>query len=194
MKGIGKGVFDNMPEVQEGSILISEPFLKDPNFDRTVIIMVKHNDEGSLGFVLNRPLDLTLGEVANDFESMSNALFVGGPVQQNSLHFLHKGSVEISESTLVSPGLYWGGSFDDLKWKMKSGEIKNEDIRFFLGYSGWDSGQLADEISGKSWIVANLGDDSIFDIAPQNLWRHILEHMGGEFKVVSNYPEDPRLN
>ncbi len=194
MEKLDKGIFDNMPEVKAGSILISEPFLNDPNFDRTVIIICKHNEEGSLGFVLNRKANLTLGEVTQEFEGHENELFIGGPVQQNSLHFLHKGTVEISESSLVSPGLYWGGSFEDLKLKMLSRDIEEGKIRFFLGYSGWDAGQLDGEIESRSWIVANLGDDSIFDIHPEKLWRRILEHMGGRYKIVSNFPEDPRLN
>ena len=183
-----------MPNVGKGSVLISEPFLKDPNFERTVIIICKHNQEGSLGFVLNRPVELTLKDVSEELLGLDNSLFVGGPVQQNTLHFLHKGLVEIEDSQKVSPGLYWGGSFEELKWKLENAEIKDEDVRFFLGYSGWDEGQLQSEIDQKSWIVANLGDDSIFDIEPEVLWRRVLKHMGGKFKVVSNYPHDPRLN
>ncbi len=191
---IDNEIFENMPNVGKGSVLISEPFLKDPNFERTVIIICKHNLEGSLGFVLNRPVELTLKDVSEELLGLDNSLFVGGPVQQNTLHFLHKGLVEIEDSQKVSPGLYWGGSFEELKWKLENAEIKDEDVRFFLGYSGWDEGQLQSEIDQKSWIVANLGDDSIFDIKPEVLWRRVLKHMGGKFKVVSNYPHDPRLN
>jgi putative transcriptional regulator len=194
MENLDRQMFENMPEVKTGSVLISEPFLKDPNFDRTVIIICKHSEEGSLGFVLNRPVELKLEEITEDFGGMDGDIFIGGPVQRNSLHFLHKGIVDIGDSQQVAPGLFWGGSFEDLKWKIKSGEISREDIRFFLGYSGWDKGQLDEEIDHKSWFVANLGDDSIFDIDPERLWRKILKHMGGKFKIVSNYPHDPRLN
>jgi len=194
MDNLEQKMFDNMPDVKTGSVLISEPFLRDPNFDRTVIIICKHNEEGSLGFVLNKPLELKLDEVAKDFGENESDLFSGGPVQGNTLHFLHKGLVDIEDSLEVAPGLFWGGSFDDLKWKIRSGEILIEDVRFFLGYSGWDIGQLDEEIKHRSWFVANLEDDSIFDIDPGTLWKKILEHMGGKFKMVSNYPQDPSLN
>ena len=187
-------MFENMPEVKAGSLLISEPFLRDPNFDRTVILICKHNEEGSLGFVLNKQLELNLKEISKDFGDIGADIFSGGPVQVNTLHFLHNGIADIEDSQELAPGLFWGGSFEDLKWKIKSGEISREEVRFFLGYSGWDLGQLDEEIKHRSWFVANLGDDSIFEIDPGKLWKKVLEHMGGKFKMVSNYPQDPSLN
>lgn len=183
-----------MPEVRRGSVLISEPFLKDPNFDRTVVLICEHNDDGTFGLVLNRPVDVTLGEVLEELEGIPKELLIGGPVQQNTLHFIHKLGDEIVDSIELVNGIYWGGDFEQLKTKMTSEDIDLDKIKFFIGYSGWDSGQLEMEIKEKSWFVADLGDNSIFEADSTNMWKRVLEIMGGELKWLANSPSDPRLN
>ncbi|MEQ8358176.1 MAG: YqgE/AlgH family protein [Cytophagales bacterium] len=184
----------NMPEVKKGSILISEPFLKDPNFDRSVILICEHNENGTFGLVLNRPIEVKLGEVLEDLEGNAKELLIGGPVQQNTLHFIHKLGNEIIDSIELANGIYWGGDFEQLKIKIISDSIDLDKIKFFIGYSGWDAGQLDREIEEKSWFVADLGDNSIFEADSTNMWKRVLEIMGGELKWLANSPSDPRLN
>ena len=192
---IEQDLFENMPPVRVGSVLISEPFLKDPNFDRTVVLICKHGEEGTFGLVLNRPVDLKLGDISEDFKSVKNKVYVGGPVQQNTLHFLHRlNEDDFQDTTKICEGLYWGGSFESLKMGLIQGKLAPENIRFYLGYSGWDAGQLDEEIDQRSWFVADLKDSSFFNVGPEYLWRHVLAQMGGGYRMVSNYPHDPRLN
>ncbi len=178
-----------------GNLLISEPFLQDENFVRSVILLCEHNEEGSFGLVINKPSILRLGELVEELEFLDKEVYVGGPVEQNTLHFIYFGEKQLEGSLCLGGDLWWGGDFDSLLEKLKIGLIEPENIRFFLGYSGWGSGQLLDELSEDTWIVCQekLILDNL-DLTPEELWRYLLKNMGGEFKVIANYPLDPRLN
>ncbi len=181
--------------VDKGVLLISEPFLPDPNFERTVVLICDHNDQGSVGFVLNRYADIKLADVVDEFAGVEASLFVGGPVEQNTMHFLHKISHELEGCLPLSEGVAWGGDFEKLKFLVNTKQVNLLEVRFFLGYSGWAPGQLEKEIEENSWIVYK--PDSlmeIWDMEVNDLWRKILKKMGGKFKMMSNYPIDPRLN
>ncbi|MDN5204912.1 YqgE/AlgH family protein [Fulvivirgaceae bacterium BMA10] len=180
---------------KKGDLLISEPFLPDPNFERTVILMCEHNEEGSFGFVLNRPSVMQFDEVVEGIEDFKATLYVGGPVEQNTLHFIHRAGDIIEGGVEISEGLYWGGNFENLKILIETKQIPADDFKFFIGYSGWGSGQLVEELKANSWIIRqNATPKEIFDENPENLWREVLKDMGGKFRMFSNYPSDPRLN
>ena len=180
---------------KKGDLLISEPFLPDPNFERTVILLCEHNDEGSFGFVLNKLSMLKFSDVIQEVGEFQKPLYVGGPVQQDTLHFVHRVGNTLEGSVPVNDELYWGGNFEQVKVMINSDSIKEYDYKFFIGYSGWGEGQLMDEINAKSWIVCpSANANQVFDTDPSNLWREILKSMGGKYKVFSNYPTDPRLN
>lgn len=179
--------------VTNGSLLIAEPFLGDTNFKRSVVLVCEHSAEGTFGLVLNQTTNLTLSDVLDDTYA-ELPLFTGGPVQQNTLHFVHRRPDLIDDSVEVMDGLYWSGDFDQVKQAVNLGTLKNEDIRFFIGYSGWSEGQLAGELEAKSWIVARTDTAFLFDTPADQFWRGILKRMGGEFKAIANYPVDPRLN
>jgi len=181
--------------LDKGVILISEPFLPDPNFERTVVLLCDHNEQGSVGFVLNRYADIQLPDVVEEFVGTEAKLYLGGPVEQNTMHFLHKIQHELEGSLELSEGIAWGGDFEKLKFLVNTKQIDLDDVRFFIGYSGWAPGQLQKEIEENSWIVYkpdNLLE--IWDMNTEDLWRRILQKMGGKFKMMSNYPIDPRLN
>ncbi len=180
---------------KNGDLLISEPFLPDPNFERTVILICEHNDEGSFGFVLNKPSLMKFDDVLDDVSNFGETLYVGGPVQQDTMHFIHRVGTLIDGAVEINDGLYWGGSFECLKILIENKKIDPKDFKFFLGYSGWGSGQLSDELKANSWIISPQATaDQIFDYNPEMLWRDVLREMGGQFKMFSNYPNDPRLN
>ena len=177
-----------------GRFLISEPFMYDQNFQRTVVLLVEHGEGGSLGFVMNRIVETNIDEIVNDLPPMKSPVFMGGPVEQSTLHYVHRCGNLLPNSREVAEGLYWGGSFETLKNKILQEEIQNEDILFFVGYSGWAPGQLDQEMERKSWIVAPEDLNFVFREDYTDLWRLILQSMGTKYKVIANYPVDPRLN
>jgi len=186
--------FNNNLKPEKGSFLVSEPFLPDPNFERTVVLLCEHNEEGSFGFVLNKVSTVMLEDIIEDINDFQHPVYVGGPVQQDTLHFIHKadyleGGVEIAD------GLYWGGNFEQLLILIDSKEINPYDFRFFVGYSGWSPGQLEDELKANSWIVAHHATkELVFKNGNETLWKTVLEKLGGRFSLYSKYPTDPRLN
>ncbi|MCL6258078.1 YqgE/AlgH family protein [Aquiflexum sp. TKW24L] len=178
-----------------GQLLISEPFLQDENFVRSVILICENNEKGSFGLVLNKLSILKISELVEDLFFLDLDVYVGGPVEQNTLHFVYSGEQAISGSIQLGDDLWWGGDFEALILKLKSGELNNDNIRFFIGYSGWTEGQLDEELEEKTWIVCEkIETDHIFNDSPVELWRNILKNMGGEFQLLANYPIDPRLN
>jgi putative transcriptional regulator len=181
--------------VSKGDLLISEPYLPDPNFERTVILICEHNEEGSIGFVLNKPSILKLEDVMDEVQGFETTLYTGGPVQQNTLHFIHKTKDIFSDYRTLKEGLYWGGNFDELLSFINIRKINPGDFRFFIGYSGWSPDQLETEIKENSWIIyKNATPEQVFGLSPDSLWRSVLKSMGGEYRAISNYPIDPRLN
>lgn len=183
----------NTPSITNGSLLIAEPFLGDSNFERSVVLVCEHNQEGTFGLVLNQSTNLTLSDVLDDLYA-DIPLFIGGPVQQNTLHFIHRRPDLIDESMEIRPGLFWSGNFEQIKQAVNLGTLTERDARFFIGYSGWSEGQLDEELAEKAWIVTSTDADFLFDTPADGFWRGVLKRMGGEYKVMSNYPVDPRLN
>ncbi len=187
--------FKNIERPQKGDLLLSEPLLPDHNFDRTVILLCEHNEEGSFGFVLNKLSILKVDEVLQEINSFDTSLYVGGPVEQNTLHFIHDIENLRGSGQEIMDQLYWGGSFDTLVGMLQERKIDKNKIRFFVGYSGWTEEQLQQEIDQNTWIVARgVHPSYIFNTPPEKLWKEILEKMGGRFKVYANYPSDPKLN
>ncbi|MGB0979977.1 MAG: YqgE/AlgH family protein [Croceimicrobium sp.] len=177
-----------------GRILIAEPLLGDPNFDRTVVLLADHNAEGTVGFVLNRPVDLDFDELVLDFPSFDAAIFEGGPVQEDNLFFLHSKGELIPGSEEIMNGVYWGGDLEILKEMIALEMVAPGDIKFFLGYSGWSTGQLNDELASKSWLVAESHSDLIFNTEIESLWSTIMKQLGGDYALWHNAPMDPSLN
>ena len=180
---------------KKGCLLISEPFLPDPNFQRTVILLCDYNPEGAFGFVLNRPSEVQLNEIIEIGDLFDKKVFVGGPVQHDTLHFLHTASDYLSGGTEVYDGLYWGGDFEQLTGLIDTGQAYSNDFRFFVGYSGWGPQQLDMEIEENSWILSPPVDSSKLLTTPSDeLWKLVLKELGGRFEMYSKYPSDPRLN
>jgi len=179
---------------EKGCVLLSEPFLSDPFFKRTVILLCEHNEEGSFGFVLNNYIDVSLEEVIDQFPKWENVISIGGPVKNGNLFYLHSLGDLIPNSAKVMEGLYFGGDFDAVKASMISGEITEKQIRFFIGYSGWSAQQLEEEIKQQSWYITHVSSKVIMNTGDKDLWKSIMKKFGPKGKMIANLPEDPELN
>ncbi|MBK5277707.1 MAG: YqgE/AlgH family protein [Bacteroidia bacterium] len=186
--------YSNRVKPRKGCILVSEPYLPDPNFERTIILLCEHNAEGSFGFVLNKPSHAKIEDVMESIRNFDAQVYVGGPVQQDTLHYLHRVHT-LEDAVEVGDGIYWGGNFEQLNLMLLSKQLEETELKFFLGYSGWSQGQLEEELNANSWIVSdNVDEKLIFETNPEMMWQKALKAMGGRFSVYSNYPVDPRLN
>ena len=183
-----------MIEPASGILLISDPFLKDPNFMRTVVFLCDHQDQGSFGFVLNRKYENTIDELIPELEGHKIPLFYGGPVQMDTIHFLHQYSEEIPGGQEVMKGIFWGGDFDKVVDMIKNNEIDENKIRFFIGYSGWSDGQLKNELDEKSWLTVKATRKLVFHHDYKELWKDSLKQLGGDYEIMINFPIDPQLN
>lgn len=183
-----------MEILQPGTILIADPFLKDPNFLRTTVFLCDHKEEGSFGFVINRKLNYVIGDLVNDLEGCNFPVYYGGPVQQNTIHFLHRCPRLITSSEKVTENVFWGGEFDELVSLLKNETLSSKDVRLFLGYSGWAEGQLQDEINEKTWLTTFSTVELVFDLDSNAVWKQALKQLGGDYEQLIHYPIDPQLN
>ncbi len=176
--------------------MISDPFLPDTNFERSVVLLCSHKEQdGTFGFILNKVLEVTLADIIKDRDYLPDVpVYLGGPVEQNTLHFIHSVGNKIEGSYEIAPGIFWGGNFEQMLNYVADREISNDEFKFFVGYSGWSSGQLNEEIIQKSWIISSASKSVVFESDEKEMWRNILKNLGGKYKQMSNYPIDPRLN
>jgi putative transcriptional regulator len=183
-----------MVDPAAGILLISDPFLKDPNFMRTVVFLCEHKEEGSFGFVLNRKYENTLDELIPELEGYPVPVYYGGPVQMDTVHFLHQYPAEIPGGVEVIKGVYWGGDFETVVEKIRNNTLDAGKIKFFIGYSGWSGGQLSDELNEKSWLTLKATRKLIFQKKHSEVWKDSLRQLGGDYEMMINFPIDPQLN
>jgi putative transcriptional regulator len=182
-------------KLKKGYLLIAEPStLGDTSFNRSVILLADHTAAGSVGFIINKPLQYTIRDLVPDIEA-NFQIYNGGPVEQDNLYFIHNIPDLIPESIEISNGIYWGGNFETTRDLINQGKINKNNIRFFLGYSGWDANQLSSEMQLKSWIVAtNIYENKIIGKSTIHFWKEKILELGGEYLIWSNAPENPALN
>lgn len=182
-------------EAAAGRLLVSEPFMMDPNFKRSVILLTEYSAEGAMGFILNHLSEYLLGDVLPELSYAEIPVFIGGPVAANTLHFVHCCPDKIPNGIEIGEGLYWGGDFEMVKELISNYKLTEQEIKFFIGYSGWVPGQLEDEIKENSWIVANkVNPGTIFHHNEENLWREVVIDLGPRYAHIANFPENPSLN
>ena len=181
--------------LQKGHLLISEPsIIGDLSFNRSIILIADHNPEGSIGFILNKPLDFTLQDLIPEIE-IPFEVYNGGPVEQDNLYYIHKTPELIPNSIEISDGLYWGGDFQKVTELIKKDQLKGEDIRFFLGYSGWETNQLTSELRSNTWILSeNMHRKRIIEKVNTSFWKEKMLELGGDYSIWSNAPENPTYN
>ncbi len=187
-------VTPNFIEPPKGRLLISEPFLNDPQFRRTVVLLADQTDDGAVGFVLNRLLAISTNELIPDILEHNFPIFYGGPVEPDTLHFIHKAGTLITGAQEIAEGIYWGGDIDMLNDLLKRNIVTPDEFRFFVGYSGWAANQLSDEIADKAWWIANGNADIVFDDDLENMWKRIVSSLGKDYAYMANSPDDPTWN
>lgn len=184
-----------MLDLKNGTFLIAEPFLKGEDFMRSVILLCRHNEEeGSIGFTLNKPSSITLNQFFPELEASFFSVNLGGPVHTDTLHYIHQYPDLFPDSELILEDVYWGGDFETLKVHLKNEVIDPNKIRFFLGYSGWNAGQLKNEIEEGTWLPAMGNASIIFDNKDAEKWKNSLQLLGEKYKQLAHYPIDPQLN
>ena len=181
--------------LKKGQLLIAEPSLiGDTSFNRSVILLADHNNEGSVGFIINKPLRYSIKDLVPEIHA-NFKIYNGGPVEQDNLYFIHNVPELIPNSIEISNGIFWGGDFELTAQLINGGVIKKNNIRFFLGYTGWDAQQIEDEIHTNSWIISeNISKNKIIGKSSSNFWKEKILELGGDYLIWSNAPENPVLN
>ncbi len=177
-----------------GKILISEPLLSDNYFKRSVVLLAEHNEEGSFGIILNKPIDNKFNEILTDFPDFGGPLYLGGPVSNSSLFFIHTLGDMIDNSQEIMDGLYWGGDIEAVRELLMLKQVDVNQIRFCVGYSGWGSNQLEEELKRNSWLVSSLPAEILMNASHDTLWEFALNSLDSEYTYWTNFPTDPNLN
>jgi putative transcriptional regulator len=179
---------------EKGRLLIAKPaILNDSCFKRTIILLTEHTSKNAVGFILNRPSNHVLNDLVPEIDC-NFTVYQGGPVEQDNLYFIHKAPQLIPNSIEVANGIYWGGNFELLKDLLTDGQLKANDIRFFLGYSGWETTQLEDELNTDSWFISENDYENILNTKNESFWKNKLLQKGGEYKIWANAPSDIQMN
>lgn len=179
---------------KKGRILVAEPFLQDNYFKRSIVLLTEHSEEGSVGFVLNKPIEIKVNEVMNGFPVIDAEVSIGGPVSTNTVHYIHTLGEAVPNAVHVFENIFWGGDFEFIKGLIQTGELKPDQIKFFLGYSGWHAGQLENELEQNSWLITEIKAQVIMQSSNANIWKSTLSQLGEKYKIWSNFPENPGLN
>ena len=180
--------------INKGMVLLAEPFMLDPNFKRSAVLVCDHHDLGSLGFIVNKPLDIQVEDLLTDFPEFPSSVYFGGPVATDTIHYIHNVGDLLEDSVQVGRGIYWGGDFEKLKFLIESKLVLPKNIRFYVGYSGWSSGQLKNELKIGSWVVADLHANYIFKTKPAMVWKQIMQNLGSTFSVIAQMPDSVNWN
>lgn len=185
----------NNIEPKKGAILISEPFNDDYYFKRSVVLLCDHNDNGSMGFILNNfSLRIKINDLI-EFPQFDGEISIGGPVNTDAIFYVHSLGDLIPDSIKIKDDLFWGGDLEFIKKLVEQKVATEHNLRFFLGYSGWASGQLYRELQKDFWIVSEMNTDSALSIPKcKTIWSDALAKLGNKYKIWSQYPIDPSQN
>lgn len=177
-----------------GKILISEPFLSDTNFSRSVVLLVDHTEEGSMGIIMNKKLPMMVNDVVKEFKYLNDIpLYRGGPVGTDTLFYLHT-LEDVKGAYPIGNGMYLNGDFNAIKKYILQGNLIEGNIRFFLGYSGWENEQLKQEIEKDTWMIGSGDVVSLMGLPVKDMWRISLGSLGAKYETWSHFPRIPSLN
>ncbi len=183
-----------MLKAKKGRILISEPSFNDSIFFKSVVLLTHHNNEKSIGLILNQPTKISLNEILNDIPLSDFPVYIGGPLAKQSLQFIHTLGSLIPESKKITENIYFGGDFNTVLKLMQDKKITKNEIRFFVGYSGWEEDQLNNEIREESWLVKSTKDNLCMQYSTPKLWDNIIRKSKSDYAIWVNMPKDPNLN
>ncbi len=185
----------NSLEPKQGNILISEPLMNDFHFGRSVILLIDHEEaEGSFGIIINKKLNASVNQIVDDFPDFDAPVYLGGPVSDNQLFFIHTLGELIPDSCPIKEGMYWGGDVEMLKTLISTGIANESNTRFYLGYAGWDSGQLVDELVRNSWLVSDITARQFLDTPPERMWQTFVDQMGTAYEMWGRFPRNVEDN
>lgn len=185
----------DIQELGTGKLLIAQPFMQDSFFKKSVIFLTDYHEQGTVGFIINRPLRVNIKKLISDFPKFSAPVYSGGPVQEDNIHYLHTAGKILDGSKEVIPGVYWGGDFHQLKFLVSSGVIGPHDIRFYVGYSGWSPGQLESEMGENStWLVSDADPNYIFHHQDVDIWKQVLSHKSKNYSLLASMNDDISFN
>jgi putative transcriptional regulator len=185
---------ENWLNPKKGRVLISEPFASDMIFKKSVVYIVEHSENNTMGFILNKRVNIETNPFFRVIGVLPFELSFGGPVGVNRILFLHTlGLNVIPGSKEIADGIFLGGNYKVVREKLDSGEISDRDVRFFIGCAGWSPKQLENEINSKFWVVGNLDKSIIMDFH-SDIWGEAVKSLGGKYALWKNLPEDPSLN
>jgi len=182
---------DTDPEL--GLVLVSEPFAPDSIFSRSVVLLAEHNENGTVGFILNKPVNRKLSQLSSDFGNFDIKVSLGGPVANSNIYYLHTYGEKIPGSLHIIEDLYWGGDFKVLQVLIESGTVDEKKIRFFIGYSGWSEKQLDDEIKKDYWLVSDIEVDTVMNF-DKEIWNKVVSKLDKRYSIWQHFPENPNLN
>ena len=181
----------NSLEPKQGNILISEPLMNDFHFGRSVILLIDHiESEGSFGIIINKRLNASVSQIVDAFPDFDATVYLGGPVSEDQLFFIHTLGNLIPDSSPIIDGLYWGGEVETLKTLIATGIANEENTRFYLGYAGWDAGQLVDELVRNSWAVSNITVEQYLNTPPEHMWSAFVQRLGKSYEMWNRFPKN----
>ena len=163
-------------------------------FKRSAILLIEHEEDSSLGLIINKKTDYKIHELTGDFGQFEAGVYLGGPVQTDNLFILHRRGDLIDESVEVIPGIFWGGDYEQIKEFCNAGLIHHDDIRFYLGYAGWGEHQLERELREKSWLVSMVTKNDVFNKTPEKVWSEAVRRLGHHYMHWLNFPANPQWN
>ena len=184
----------NTLKVSIGDVLISEPFLDDFYFRRSAILIVDHNDEGSFGVVINKRLNIPFNDIIMGFPKFDAEVYLGGPVDTDRVFFIHTIGEMIPDSHKIMSGLYWSGNINALKAMIKNDLIKSHEVRFYVGYAGWDGGQIRKELKANTWLVGKFSTKEILHTMPSKMWSNFVNKLGNKYILWNKFPVNPSDN
>ena len=187
--------FTNEHPPVNGCLLLSEPFLEDSYFQRSIVLICNNDEKGAFGFVLNKYLPLRIGDLNDAFADHKGKIALGGPVDNESLYFIHQLSEHISGGLHIAEDLYYGGHFDELSNYIRLNPEALGKVRFFIGYSGWASNQLEEELSENTWkVVPTYSISEMMSNFDDDVWKVVMKKQGKKYSILSNSPIDPSNN
>ena len=178
---------------EKGGILISEPFTEDSVFKRSVVLLTDHNETGSIGFIINKPIKKKIYDISSEFGNFDAVVCIGGPVSRDRIYILHTLGKLIPNSVKIKDNLYWGGDTQVLSEKIAAGIVKTNQVRFFVGYAGWEPNQLEDEINKNYWLVSTIDVKTVMKPFTK-IWNNVVSNLDDKYKIWGNFPENPLHN